>query len=505
MGIDVGTSGCKAVAFNEDGEVLAIGYQEYFLLHRKPGWSELDASVVLEKIKKVIKDVVENTRNDPVEAFAVSCQGEAVMPINKHGELLYNAVVTFDSRTQEQHEWWLKNHDPRKIFNITGMPLNPMYSLNKIMWFKKHEPDIYNEAWKFPCFEDFVLFSLCQDAAIDYSLAARTMAFDVINKCWSEEMINAADISPDVFFPVIPSGQVVGRIRPEVARELGLNKSVVGVTGGHDQPCGALGAGIISEGFAMNATGTSDVITPAFRKPILSDAMLKNNFPCYPHVVPDMYITITFNLTGGLLLKWYRDTFAYEEKEIANREGRDIYDVIIERVDKKPVDVFILPHFVGSGTPYLDSKSRGIVVGLTLETNKNTIAKAVLDSNCYDLRLNLERLAQVGVQVNRIRVIGGGAKSEYWMRLKSEILGLPVESLHTNEAASLGDAILAGVAIGRYADCSEGVRRSVKVKQEIVPNFENKKEFDERFEIYKTIYDSNRTINHKIFELGRTK
>ena len=235
------------------------------------------------------------------------------------------------------------------------------------------------------------------------------------------KILSWANLDQNLFSNVKPSGDIVGKVDKGVAKELGLGKSVIAVTGGHDQPCGALGAGILSEGIAMNATGTSDTTAVALKKPLINDLMLSNNYPCYNQVPKNTYIITAFNLTGGLLLRWYRDTLCKEEIREAKNARRDVYELIIERASTEPASIFILPHFVGSGTPTMDSRSKGAILGLTLDTTKADLSKAVLDSLCYEMRINLDTLKGIGVDVEEIRIIGGGAKSKIWSQLKANI------------------------------------------------------------------------------------
>ena len=496
MGLDIGTTGCKAVAFDESGTILGRAYREYPLLHPLPDHSELDVHRLWDTVSEVLRDVNLQVTRDPVAAMAISCQGEAVVPIGHDGQPLDNIVVTFDNRALEQFRWWQKAVAPQAIFEITGMPLHPMYSLNKIMWFKSQRPTLYKQAWKFLCVEDYIIHRLGLAPAIDYSLAARTMAFDVRLKQWSRQMLSWAGVDEGLLAKAVPSGAYIGDIDREVATELGFQHKVMVVTGGHDQPCGALGAGIISPGIAMNAIGTSDVVCPAFAQPILSEQMRKANYSCYPHTYPDTYVTIAFNLTGGLLLRWYRDTLCQFEVAAAQQMGRDPYDIIVGQASVDPADVFILPHFVGSGTPTMDPLSRGAVLGLSLSTTKADLTRAVLDCTNYEMCLNLERMASLGIRIDELRAIGGGAKSARWLQLKADVFGKPVISLKVSEAACLGAAILAGTAAGVFSSIDCGVNASVHVAERFVPNPLQHALYKERFKRFCGIYPLLKEFNH---------
>lgn len=498
LGIDIGQTSCKVGIFNKYGDMLSIGYQEHPLIYPKEGWVELDPILIWNNIKSLIKNANQRIKKDKIKAFSISCQGEAIIPVSKNGDNLYNSIISMDNRAKKQCEFLNNSLGKKEIFNITGMPLHPMHSINKIMWIKQNLKDIYKRTYKFLCLEDYIFMKFGLDPTIDYSLAARTMIFDVTKKNWSKKILKEAKISVDLFPEVKPSAVIVGEIDHNLSSELGLEKGVFGVTGGHDQACGAFGAGIVKGNIAMNATGTAEVITPVFEKAYLTNSMLENNYSCYPHVVKDKYITVTLNLTGGLLLKWYRDNFCFEEKIIASKKNRNIYDVIIGRLYPNPVNIFILPHFVGSGTPFLDSSSRGIIMGLDLETDKSKIARAILESNCYDLKLNLERLKKIGISVDKIIAIGGGAKSRRWLRIKSDILNKKIVTLKNSEAASHGAALLAGIAVGEYSSFEDAVKKAVNEDEILTPNEVNNKQYNKRYMIYKDIYNRNKDLLHRI-------
>ena len=502
LGIDVGTTGSKVVIFSRSGEIIAEEYAEHPLIAPKKGWVELDHNLIFFNIKNILKKAVKKTKNDKVKALAISCQGEAVIPIDKEKNTLYNAIVTFDNRTQEQYEYWKKGLGKKTIFEITGMPLNPMYTINKIMWIKKHRKDIFKKAALFLCFEDFIQMKLCVKPRISYSLAARTSAFDIVKKEWSKVILAEANIDFGMLAVPRPSAEAIGIIPSETAEELGLPHGVVVSTGGHDQACGTFGAGIVEEGFAMNAAGTSDVIAVMLNKPYLNDIMLQNNYQCAPYVIPDKYTALTFNLTGGLLLKWYRDVFCYEESQFAQKENLNIYKLIDEKINDRPVDVFILPHFVGSGTPSLDANSKGIIIGVDIETDKPKLSRAVLESNSYDLKLNLEKIESIGIKITNLIAIGGGAKSSVWLQIKSNVINKSICTLENNEAASLGAALLAGISIGEYKNFKEAAECAVKQNGEFLPDASMVKEYKKRYDIYKSIYSTNKYLLHRISKLS---
>ena len=495
LAIDVGTTGCKVIAFNTAGEILAQAYDEYPLIHPQPGWSELDSNVVWEKVSDGIRQVAAQAKMDPIEAVSVACQGEAVTPISKSGEILANAITTFDFRAAGISDEINQRLSKLEIMQITGMPLSGIHTLPKLIWMQRNQPEIYRQTWKFLGFEDFVYYKLGITPVVDYSLAARTMAFDITKKDWSSKMLDLANVDGNLFPDVAPSGTAIGEVSPKVAQALGLPNGVVGVTGGHDQPCGALGAGIIHEGDVMDATGTVECIAPAFGEPVINEGMIDGNFACYPHVVDGMYVTLGFVSSGGVVLRWFRDTLAQAEVAQAEKSGQDVYDLLMEQMPDTPSPVMLLPHFTGSGTPHLDLESKGAIVGLTLSTTQGDLVKAILEGISYEIKHNLSLLQDAGVAINEIRAIGGGAKSEKWLQLKADMFGKKVVALDVSEGVCLGAAILAGTAIGKYLSVASAVEELVKSRKTYYPREEARRLYDEKLRLYAQIYPAIREIN----------
>jgi len=499
LGLDVGTTGCKAIVFNREGGILGQGYREYPLLHPRPGWNELDSNQVWEGVKAAIREAVAQAGSaDPVRALAASTQGEAATPIDSQGRALANTIVTFDARTVPQSEWWASTMGKKALFAITGQPLHPMYTINKIMWWRQNRPDLYERTWKFLCYGDLVGWRLGAEPVMDWSMACRTMAFDLNRKQWSSDILGLAGVEERLLPQAAPSGTVVGKVSAAMAAELGLPEGAAIVTGGHDQPCGALGAGIIEPGVAMDATGTVECITPVFDHPVLSDRMLESNLPCYIHVAPDRYVALAFNFTGGSLLRWYRDTLGKQERDEAEVTGLDVYEIMIGLAAGGPSPVYVLPHFTSTGTPWMDTEAKGAMLGLTLATTKGEIIKGLLDGITYEMRLNLDCLDQAGVHINRLRAIGGGAKSPTWLQLKANIFNRPVHTLSVSEAACLGAALLAGVGVGEYANLDEGIAQTVQVTGCYEPDPAETARYEEAFQVYREIYPTVKELVHRM-------
>lgn len=488
MGLDIGTTGTKANVFNEYGRLMATAYREYSLEHPQPGWIELDPDEVWENVKEAVKEATDKAADDPVKALAISVLGEAAVPVDIRGMTLDNSIIGFDNRAADIFQYWLKNADPAEIMKITGQPPSQMFTLAKLMWIQEKQPELFSRMEKYLTFGEYAQWKMGLNPRISYSMAARTMAFDIYEKRYSEKICSSADINSNLFGEAAASGEVVGMLRGKIAGELGVAERCVVCVGSHDQPAGALGSGVIEPGIAMDATGTVECFAVAMEEPVVNQTMLNNNLACYPHAYPDMYISLAYNFTGGALLKWVRDKLAHTEHEDAISRGVDVYDVIVEEMSENPTDIFVQPHFTMAGTPYMDPDPVGAIVGIDLSTTRAELFRSVLEGISYEMKLNLKVLEEAGVEVEAFRAIGGGAKSDFWLQLKADIYNRPVVRMEVDEAASLGMAICAGVGAGIYGSFDEAIEEVVIEKETFTPDPVNAAFYNKMLERYEEIY-----------------
>jgi len=499
LGVDVGTTGTKAVAFDLNGNVLASAYREYQLRHPRPGFVEVDAEEMWQKVWAVIGEAAHAVKaRDPVEALAVSSLGEGVGAYDTQRRPLSNTVTALDARGAAECRWLEERLGREHLFDLTGQPCHCSFTINRILWWRNNEPDLYGKVWKFLCCEEMVYARLGLEPVTDYSIATRTMCFDLRKLAWSKEILEATDLNESQFARVAPSGTVIGKLPRAIADELGLARGAVAVVGGFDQPCAALGGGVVEAGMCVDGLGTVECITLGLDGPTTDRRLLAGKIPCFPHVVDGMYALIGYNFGAGSLLRWFRDNFCQAEVEQAARQGVDPYDLITAQASQGPSNVLILPHFVGTGTPYLDPDSKGAIIGLTLATKKGDLIKAIVDSATYEITLNIETMKKAGIEIKELRATGGGAKSRLWLQTKADITGLPVVTLNVTEGGCLATAILAGVGLGRFSSIREAGQRLVKVKERYEPDLSLHKQYREKYELHKRIYPAISPITHAL-------
>lgn len=492
MGIDVGSSGCKAIIFSKSGQQLSECYIEY---PPSDNPYEIDGYLIWENVKTIIKSCTEKC-DEKVTAICVSSFGESFVPVDKDSNVLMKTMLYTDKRGRKECDFLIDKLGEQRIMEIAGAAPQPMYSLPKMMHIREYFPDIYDKTCKFLLIGSFIIHKLSGEFVTDYSLAARTMAFDIIKKEWSGTLLDCAGIDREKLALTLPSGTVAGEVKSQIASELGLTKSskdenenekIKVVTGGHDQICAALGAGVIDSTIAIDGTGTVECITPIFSEPILSENFLGNNYACVPYVIDGMYATYAFNFTGGAILKWYKNNFALYESMIAKDQGISVYKLLDENASKTPTDLIVIPHFAGSATPDMNENARGAFLGLKFDTTASEIYRSLIEGVTYEMLYNMEILETSGIKIKELRAVGGGAKSPLWLQIKADITGKTIVSLETQEAGIVGAAILAGVATGVYKNLEEAIGVFVKQGKRFEPDLSVKEIYDNNYQRYKTV------------------
>lgn len=503
IGLDIGTTGCKAAVFEEDGSLVSSASREYDVMMPHPSWAEQDAELVWRLAQDALRQVVAEVSLDwacgeEIEAIGLSVQGEAVIPVDGAGQALRPAVLGMDTRTREQNDWLRDSFGARALFDLTGMPVHTINTLPKLLWLRDHEPETWGAADQFLLYEDFLMRKMTGKAAISRCLASRTQLYDLHNGVWSPDILALLDLSPDRLAVVEPSGTPVAKMQTHLAADLGFAVPPLIVTGGHDQACGALGVGLVQPGLAMVSTGTAEVVEVAMAEPHLSEALFSGNISVYAHTVPSMYVAMTLNHSGGLLLRWFRDTFGQMELACAAESGRDAYDLLLTDLPEGPTSLLVLPHFSGSGTPTFDTASKGAILGLTFGTTKPEVTKALLEGLTFELRSNLELLQKGGIAIDELRAIGGGARSDRWLQLKADITHFPVVAPRVTDAACWGAALLAGHAAGCYPDLAETASKSVSLERRFDPDPTRAQQYDEVYARYRDLYPTLKPLLHRI-------
>ncbi len=495
LGVDLGTTACKVAVYSNDGRSIAGTRREYRIIKPKAQWVEIDPLELFETVKSAVSEVTK-TCSEKILAISFSSQGEGVVPLDDNFKPVGNIIVSYDRRTLDQTEK-LRNALGADFFYKTGgQILASMGTAPKIMWMLENPGYYPKKPSHFACVGDYIISCFGCHPTIDYSLAARTMMFDVHGKQWSQPVLDFIGITRDMLSRVQKAGTPVGKIAASVAADLNLSKDAIIVAGGHDQPCAMLGTGAAGTGEAAYSLGTTETLVCSMDDFCYD---LKNyGLPCYSHIIDNKYITLPGNFTGGVLLQWYREQFGQLEEKIAALTQREVYDVILEDVGDSPTKLLVLPHFTVTGSPYNDSESTGAIAGLQLDTKKGEFIKGLLEGVTYEILLNITILREVGIDISALRVVGGGTKSKKVMQMKSDILGIPLYASSNIEAPCKGAALLAAKAIGLIDNIETAWKQNEESLMEYLPNKEYNSYYWQQFKKYRQLYPAiKKVINWK--------
>lgn len=486
LGIDVGTSGCKAALYSLQGKMLASSYFEYNPQSPHEGWAQLDSVDIWEVVKTAIRSVISSAHEEEIQALSVSSLAEAVVPVAADRHILGPSILNFDLRGEEFLAELSSRVPDEYLYVINGNTMGNQYGLTKLKWIQKYQPELYDRTYKFLQWSEFIAYMLGADPVVDYSLANRTLLFD-IHKCdWSDSLLERSGIERAKLPVTAPSGTVIGTISPHIASDLGLPPGIPIVSGAHDQCANAVGCGVLDSDHTVYGMGTYHCITPIFSTPPDPSAMISLGLNTEHHAVPDRYVCFIYHL-GGALVKWYRDTFASIEHHQAEVEGRSIYPALFEEIPVNPASVLVLPHFAPSATSNLIPDSAGLVAGLRLGTRRGEILKGIIEGVAFYLKNLVDALPTTNIKINDFRAVGGGSRSDSWVQICADIFGLPFTRPAITEAGTLGAAIIAGVGSGIFKSYAEGVAAMVKLERTFEPDIKKYERYQVRYQYYQSM------------------
>jgi xylulokinase len=493
LGIDAGTTAMKAVLFDQDGRAWGQASQEYQLRTLAPDRVEMEPERYWEACCACTRRAVQEAGIRPVEiaALAISSQGETLIAVDEAGQALYPAIVWLDNRSQAEADEIKAHFGVEAAFQITGQPeITPTWPATKILWLRRHEPDVFGRAHKFLLLEDYLLFQFTGRFVANPCLLSSSLLFDIRRKAWWPEMLDFLELAPDRLPTVQEPGRAVGELTPQAALQSGLWEDTLAVTGGLDQALAALGGGNTHAGLVTESTGGALAIVATLDEPVFDP---RRRIPCHYHALTDTYYLLPWGQTAGMALRWFRDVFGQAEQERARRAGVTAYDLLTAgaaEVAPGAEGLVALPHLAGAACPEFNPAARGVWFGMGLHHTQAHFVRAILESVAYMLRRNVEMLEELGVIVQEIRALGGGARSPLWNQIKADVLGVPVLTLQSEEVACLGAAILAGAAVGLYPSPQEAAERLVSVQRRWEPDPANRPVYEHGYEVYVRLYDS---------------
>ncbi|MFP4378879.1 MAG: xylulokinase [Candidatus Sumerlaeia bacterium] len=505
LGIDLGTSETKTILMREDGEIVAQAGREYPLSAPHPGWSEQDPEDWWKAACETTREVIEKSGVSPEEIKGIGYSGQmhGSVFLDEKGKVIRPCILWNDSRTWKECEEVTEKIGLDNLQKWIANPVMTGFTLPKVVWLQKNEPENAKRVSTVMLPKDYLRYKMTGDIATDISDAAGTAMFNVAERRWSSELLKALDIPEEWMPPVKASFEVTGTVTKEAADATGLHAGTPVVGGGADNPCGAIGAGVVVEGRLFASLGTSGVLFSPMASVRSDPDMRLHNFCAAP---AEQWYLMGVVLSAGMCLRWYRDKYAFRETAQAEKEGRDPYDIMMEKAAQIPVGsegLFFLPYIMGERTPINDPHARGAFVGLSFRHNPDHMIRAIVEGVSFALRDNMEVVRSMNVKVDEVRLIGGGAKSPFWRQLMADILGAEVVTLKGGGGPGLGAAILAGVGSGVYPDLTDAVDQLVPTDLRIEPNAENQRRYNDIYGLYHALYPALKQhyrLSHALLE-----
>ena len=498
VGADVGTTNIKVVAFDRSGQPVAHASTPTPTHYPRPGWAYYDPEELWGAFVVTLRRVTDELDDaGRIAGIAVASMGEAAVPLDAGGKPTQDIISWFDGRAQPQAERLDLTFGRDLLFGVTGLSLQPIFGLCKLLWLRENEPEAFARTVSWLNVADYIAFRLSGVAATDYSLASRTLALDLHRLRWAEELLQEVGISPNLFAPLWPSGSSLGPVTPEAAETTGLPRSARVAVGGHDHVCGALATGVAEPGTMLNSLGTAEAIFLPLEQPLTDPEVGHQGYTQGAHVAGQYYV-FGGQYTSGASVEWFRRALG---------GGADYETLIAEAEEIAPgsLGVFFLPHLRLANPPYDDPASRGAFIGLSTDVTRGALLRAVLEGLAFDSRNSLEPLL-VHSSVEKLRAIyaiGGGTQNRLLMRIKATVLDRTITVVGVEEATSLGAAILGGIGAGVYADVPSALKELRYAETPIEPVPDQAPLYDALFhQVYRQIYPSLRNVHHAIHRLN---
>ncbi|MGA2624958.1 MAG: xylulokinase [Bacteroidota bacterium] len=487
LGVDIGTTGSKALLIDSGGALKASATTEYPMMTPQPQWAEQHPDEWWRSTVASIKSVIRESAilPDQIAAIGLTGQMHGLVLLDGKGAVLRPCIMWNDQRSAQECLAITNAVGESKLLELTGNPVLPGFTAPKVLWVREHEPEVYRQISKILLPKDYIRYRLTQSFLSDVSDASGTSMFDVGGRKWSDEMLRALTVPREWLPEVTESPVASSRVSSRAAKETGLREGTPVVGGAGDQAAQAVGAGVIKEGVVSVTIGTSGVVFAS------SDAFRPHGkLHAFCHAVPNMWHVMGVMLSAGGSFRWYRDALCGWDKVKADVLGRDAYDLLTDEAAEIPPGcdgLIFLPYLGGERTPHPDPDARGVFFGLTLRHTKAHLTRAVLEGVSFGLRDSLELMRSLGISVKQVRASGGGAKSLFWQQLLANVFNTEIVTVNVTEGAAYGAALLAGVGAGLYKDVSEACEKTTRIAGSVRPG-SSAEIYEKYYRRYRSLY-----------------
>ncbi|MFW6263826.1 MAG: FGGY-family carbohydrate kinase [Thermotogota bacterium] len=505
MGIDIGTSGTKTIIISESGELITTGFREYDVETPKPTWAQQQPDIWVKAVCETMKATFDQSGLKPNQIAAVGISGlygGSGVPVDRNYEPIYPCLIWMDRRAKKQTEWVKQNIDENELFQITGNSVDSYFGFTKMMWIRDNEPEIWKNTYKFVTPKDYVIYQLTGEPTIDYSSAGNIGGvFDLRRMIWSEQMCHQLGIDIEKLpEKLIPSSSIAGHLSKKMSVKTGLKSGTPIISGGIDAAVTQFSAGVLEEGEHVAMAGTSMCWGTVHEGENLNKGLVN-----FPYVVDENKKIYTFggSSTNGAIARWFRDEFAWMEKELEKRTQISAYQLLEEQIKDLPPGsegLVALPYFMGERSPIWDPDARGMLIGLTLYHKRKHIYKALLESAAYSLRQNMEEAKKAHIKLSDDCMITGGvAKSKVWVQIFADVTGYNMKLIQNEVEAPLGDAFLAGLGVGVFKK-PETIKDWITLKDSVKVNRENHQLYNTFYLDFLELYQNNKGLMAKMAE-----
>jgi xylulokinase len=463
LGMDVGTGGTRAVVVDGAGKLVGTASSNHAPFRAEhPGWAEQDPEDWWRAAQEAIRGAIASTPEpkEPIAAIALTGQMHGAVMLDEKGAVLRPSLIWCDTRTQPECDWLTEKIGYERLIELTCNPALPNFTLTKILWVKKHQPEIFAKIRHIMCPKDYVRYRLTGEFAIDVQEASGTLLLDVTHRRWSREVAEAAGIDESWLPRVYESPEICARISEQAAGLTGLKAGTPVAAGAGDQGAGAVGMGILQPGSVSATIGTSGVVFAATAQPTKDP---KGRLHTFCHAVPGLWHVMGVTQSAGLSLSWLKETFfAGQSYDTLNAEAA--------KIAAGSDGLLWGPYLLGERTPHLDPEVRAGFACIGVGSTAGHFVRAVLEGVAYSLQDTFTLFAELGIPVSGIRLGGGGARGALWRRIQAGIYGHTVEVLTAEEGGAFGCALMAGVGAGHWADLDQACGQAIEVAQRIDPD-----------------------------------
>lgn len=496
LGIDIGTSACKAAVFDQNGEVIASASEEYPVEYPRPGWAEQNPEewwrAVCISIKKMAADGVDLNE---IGGIGIDGQSWSAIPVDREGNVLTNTPIWMDTRAQDICDEFNEKIGPDQIFQVSGNSLQPSYTTAKIVWYRRNLPEVYQRTYKILQSNSYIGFKLTGNMTQDISQGYGLHCFNMHTGEWDEDLCEALEIPMSLLPDIYSSHAIIGTVTGKAAKESGLLAGTPVAAGGLDAACGTLGAGVVRPGETQEQGGQAggmSICIDTYR----ADPRLILGF----HVVPGKWILQGGTTGGGGVIRWLEREFGAYEREMGKSCGKsslELFNEVAEAIAPGCDGMVFLPYMSGERSPIWDPDAKGVFYGMDFGKTKGHFIRAAMEGVAYSLYHNLEVAREAGAEAEVLRAMGGSANSLLWTQIKSDITGKPIIVPSSDTATTLGAAILAGVGVGMYKDFEEAVKLTVKEKRRHEPDPEHRAVYERNYQIYLELYEQLKSTMKK--------